>query len=487
MMKVFACAKILLQLLAVLSGLYSIHAWAPSQPALRLTFLWSSGGSCRHITGPNNKKNHYCPKATTATAPPGTTTTGIAVRRWSTTTTTTTTTTLFSDMRVLPSSEENVTSTSSSPMTASSLVMTDCDPYDPEGSEYCTTADAVLITSSGTAISPTNAAAAASAVAAAAVPEWRRRLRLAVLFFLWYLLNVGYNIGNKRVLNALPIPWTAATVELFFGFPYVAILWSTGLRASPRLSWGNVRTLSSQAALLAATHVSGVVSFGAGAISFTHILKATEPVWSALILAFGFGEILPWPVYASLVPIIAGVGLASLKELSFTWLAFGSGTLSAVTSAAKAILSKKVLDGKPLGTNLTPPNMFAVLTILGFAMILPLAYIMEGPAQVQAAWSAARLAGYSATQLWQLLAVSGFLYYTYNEVAFLALSEVAPVTHAVTNTVKRVVIILASVAVFHNPMTVQGFLGSAMAILGATLYSLAKTKFKTTQKKIKTA
>ena len=35
-----------------------------------------------------------------------------------------------------------------------------------------------------------------------------------------------------------------------------------------------------------------------------------------------------------------------------------------------------------------------------------------------------------------------------DEVAFLALAEVAPVTHAVTNTVKRVVIILASILVF---------------------------------------
>ena len=54
-------------------------------------------------------------------------------------------------------------------------------------------------------------------------------------------------------------------------------------------------------------------------------------------------------MYASLVPIIAGVSLASLKELSFSWMSFIAGTGSAVTSAAKAILSKKVLDGKPLG------------------------------------------------------------------------------------------------------------------------------------------
>ena len=331
-------------------------------------------------------------------------------------------------------------------------VSLECDPYDPESSEYCTTTEPIA---SG----------------------WRRTLRLTTLFFLWYVLNVGYNIGNKRVLNALPIPWTAATVELFFGFPYVAMLWMTGLRKSPRLSFSNVKTLSSQAFFLAATHVAGVISFGAGAISFTHILKATEPVWSALILGIFFREFLPLPVYASLIPIIGGVGLASFKELSFTRLSFVAGTLSAVTSATKAILSKKVLDGKPLGENLTPANMFAVLTILGFLFILPASLLIEGPNAVKIAWNAALAKGYSNMQLFQLLSISGFLYYLYNEVAFLALSEVAPVTHAVTNTVKRVVIILASVIVFRNPVSMLGMMGSGMAILGATAYSIAKNKY----------
>ena len=64
------------------------------------------------------------------------------------------------------------------------------------------------------------------------------------------------------------------------------------------------------------------------------------------------------------------------------------------------------------------------------------------------------------------------------QVAFLALSEVASVTHAVTNTVKRVVIILASVIVFRTPITTLGSIGSALAIVGALLYSLAKGKYK---------
>jgi solute carrier family 35 protein E1 len=90
---------------------------------------------------------------------------------------------------------------------------------------------------------------------------------------------------------------------------------------------------------------------------------------------------------------------------------------------------------------------------------------------------AALAAGYTKMQLFRLLSISGFLYYLYNEVAFLALSEVAPVTHAVTNTVKRVVIILASVLVFRNPVSKLGAIGSGIAILGATLYSFAKSKY----------
>ena len=168
----------------------------------------------------------------------------------------------------------------------------DCDPFDPSSIEFC---------------SP-GAAAPGSA---------RRSARLAAYFALWYAFNIGYNIYNKRFLNAVPLPWTAATVQLCAGVPYVALLWASGLRKAPRLSLGNVRTLLSSAAVTTAGHVGGVISFGAGAISFTHIVKATEPVVSALLSAAFFREFLPLPVYLSMLPIVGGVGLASLKELSF--------------------------------------------------------------------------------------------------------------------------------------------------------------------------
>ena len=56
----------------------------------------------------------------------------------------------------------------------------------------------------------------------------------------------------------------------------------------------------------------------------------------------------------------------------------------------------------------------------------------------------------------------------------LALNNVHPVTHAVANTIKRVVILLACVIDFRTPMTPLCMTGSAIAIGGGYLYSLAK-------------
>ena len=51
--------------------------------------------------------------------------------------------------------------------------------------------------------------------------------------------------------------------------------------------------------------------------------------------------------------------------------------------------------------------------------------------------------------------------------------QVNPVTHAVGNTIKRVVIIVASVIAFKTPMSTGSIIGSSVAIAGTLMYSLA--------------
>jgi hypothetical protein len=45
-------------------------------------------------------------------------------------------------------------------------------------------------------------------------------------------------------------------------------------------------------------------------------------------------------VYAALIPIIGGVGLASLKELSFTWTALIAASAANQAAAFKNVVSK---------------------------------------------------------------------------------------------------------------------------------------------------
>jgi solute carrier family 35 protein E1 len=80
-------------------------------------------------------------------------------------------------------------------------------------------------------------------------------------------------------------------------------------------------------------------------------------------------------------------------------------------------------------------------------------------------------------ELVKAIAVSGMFHYLNNEVMYLALGNVHPVTLAVGNTMKRVIIMVASVMVFHNEISVQAGIGSAVGISGVLLYSLTKQKY----------
>ena len=64
----------------------------------------------------------------------------------------------------------------------------------------------------------------------------------------------------------------------------------------------------------------------------------------------------------------------------------------------------------------------------------------------------------------------------------MALSNVHPVTLAVGNTMKRVVIMVASVMVFQNQISLQVGIGSAVGISGVLLYSLTKQHYENLEK-----
>jgi len=301
-----------------------------------------------------------------------------------------------------------------------------------------------------------------------------KKVQLFSLIFGWFFLNVMYNISNKRVLNAFPMPWMMSLSSLFVGVPFVMLLWATGIRKTPEIKSDGWKVLAPIGAAHAIGHAGSVIALGAGAVSFAQTVKAAEPVFTCVMSYLVLGTVFKWQVYASLFPIIAGVCIASLKELSFSYKSLICALISNVAFASRAVLSKLTMN-EPVGKNMDAANLYGILTMMAFVLTLPVAFYMEGGI-LPAKW-AASVAVVGTPWLVKNIIINGMYYYLYNEVAFLTLNQVAPITHSIANTVKRVAIIVATCIVFQNPMSRIGVIGSSVAIAGTFGYSYAKQKW----------
>jgi len=301
-----------------------------------------------------------------------------------------------------------------------------------------------------------------------------KQAQLFSLIFGWFFLNVMYNISNKRVLNAFAMPWMMSLSSLGVGVPFVLLLWATGIRKVPEIKGAGWKTLAPIGAAHAIGHAGSVIALGAGAVSFAQTVKAAEPVFTCVMSYLVLGTVFKWQVYVSLFPIIAGVCVASLKELSFSYKSLICALISNVAFASRAVLSKLTMN-EPVGKNMDAANLYGVLTMMAFALTIPVAFYFEGGA-VAATW-AASTAIVGTPWLIKNIIINGMYYYLYNEVAFLTLNQVAPITHSIANTVKRVAIIVATCIVFQNPMSRIGVIGSSVAIAGTFGYSYAKQKW----------
>lgn len=65
-------------------------------------------------------------------------------------------------------------------------------------------------------------------------------------------------------------------------------------------------------------------------------------------------------------------------------------------------------------------------------------------------------------------------YHLYNQVSYMSLNEISPLTFSIGNTMKRISVIVSSIIIFSTPVQPINALGAAIAILGTFLYSQAK-------------
>ncbi|PKA59089.1 Triose phosphate/phosphate translocator, chloroplastic [Apostasia shenzhenica] len=288
-------------------------------------------------------------------------------------------------------------------------------------------------------------------------------------FFLWYFLNVIFNILNKKIYNYFPYPYFVSVIHLFVGVVYCLVSWAIGLPKRAPIDSNLLKLLIPVGVCHAIGHVTSNVSFAAVAVSFAHTIKALEPFFNAAASQFILGQQIPLTLWLSLAPVVIGVSMASLTELSFNWTGFISAMISNISFTYRSIYSKKAM------TDMDSTNLYAYISIIALFVCIPPAIIFEGPQLLQHGFNDAIAKVGSAKFINDLFWV-GMFYHLYNQVATNTLERVAPLTHAVGNVLKRVFVIGFSIIVFGNRISTQTGIGTVIAIAGVAIYSYIKAK-----------
>ncbi|XP_010532285.1 PREDICTED: triose phosphate/phosphate translocator, non-green plastid, chloroplastic-like [Tarenaya hassleriana] len=296
-----------------------------------------------------------------------------------------------------------------------------------------------------------------------------KTLELGLLFGLWYLFNIYFNIYNKQVLKAYHVPMTVTLAQFTVGSALVLFMWTFNLYKRPKISGAQLAAILPLAAVHTLGNLFTNMSLGKVAVSFTHTIKAMEPFFSVVLSAMFLGEMpTPW-VVGSLVPIVGGVALASVTEASFNWAGFWSAMASNLTNQSRNVLSKKVMVKKE--ESLDNITLFSIITIMSFFLMAPVTFFTEGikftPAAIQSA-------GLNLKSIYTKALIAALCFHAYQQVSYMILQRVSPVTHSVGNCVKRVVVIVSSVIFFQTPVSPINAIGTGIGLAGVFLYSRVK-------------
>mmetsp|Transcript_7938 Transcript_7938/g.23510 ORF Transcript_7938/g.23510 Transcript_7938/m.23510 type:complete len:394 (-) Transcript_7938:1784-2965(-) len=296
---------------------------------------------------------------------------------------------------------------------------------------------------------------------------------LLLYFFFWYVGNYFYNITNKLALKAAGgsagFPMTISSLQLAVGCLYGLFLWvAPDARSSPSVTFDDIIKMLPVAFCFMGAHSASVFALSAGAVSFGQIVKSAEPAFAAVMAQFVYGKKISKAKWLCLPVIIGGVILASVKELDFAWSALISACIANMFAAVKGNESKKLMETEGLKERMgSVGNQFALTSILGFLMSVPLVLAKEGSKFGE------------FVNLWKTnpaistnLIASGLWFYGYNELATMTLKKTGAVTQSVANTAKRVIVIVGVAIVLGESLDPIKLLGCGIGIGGVFLYSV---------------
>ena len=250
------------------------------------------------------------------------------------------------------------------------------------------------------------------------------------------------------------------------------------------------RDMSIVGLLRGTTVVLGLIALEHVPVSFVETIKATAPAFTVLFARLILKEHTPSPVMLTLVPVVAGLILCSKSELRFDTIGFLAAVTNNCADCVQNVMSKRML------AHMRPTQLQFYTSVA--ALVLQSPWVLKDLSEVMKVFGSSGGSGgefdtddealYAALKggssgvdvttgeedemsLGKLLLIDAIFYHLQSVSAYCTMGCMSPVSQSVANTLKRALLVWASILYFHNPITNSGIVGIIMVVSGVFLYN----------------
>ncbi|MBA0734821.1 hypothetical protein Gogos_018712 [Gossypium gossypioides] len=248
---------------------------------------------------------------------------------------------------------------------------------------------------------------------------------------------------------------------------YVAIAW---LKVVPMQTIGSKKQfikIFGLSSVFCFSVVLGNVSLRYLPVSFNQAIGATTPFFTAVFAYVMMKKTESWVTYLTLLPVVAGVIIASGAEQSFHLFGFLMCVSATAARASKSVLQAILLSSEE--EKLNSMNLLMYMAPIAVVILLPATLLMER--NVIAITMA--LARKDTIVVYYLLFNSSLAYFV-NLTNFLVTKHTSALTLQVLGNAKGAVAVVVSIIIFKNPVSLVGMLGYSLTVVGVLLYNESK-------------
>ncbi|KAK7396223.1 hypothetical protein VNO78_17075 [Psophocarpus tetragonolobus] len=303
----------------------------------------------------------------------------------------------------------------------------------------------------------------------------KENLFIVFLVTLWYSSNIGVILLNKYLLSnygfKFPIFLTMCHMSACAVLSYVSIVFFKVVPQQMIKSRSQFMKIATLSLVFCASVVGGNISLRYLAVSFNQAVGATTPFFTAVFAYLATLKREAWVTYAALVPVVAGVVIASGGEPGFHLFGFIMCLSATAARAFKSVLQGILLSSE--GEKLNSMNLLLYMSPIAVLVLLPAALIME-PNVVDVTLTLAK----DHKSMWLLLMLNSVTAYAANLTNFLVTKHTSALTLQVLGNAKGAVAVVISILLFRNPVTVLGMGGYTITVMGVAAYGETKRRFR---------